>query len=410
MEHTAIIGLTIPALAGCISAIFLSLWYHDRDDRGTLCFAGAFLCYALGFTANHFILDKDTLANAFVHNAFYAGGLYLLLDGIHIAFGRKTPVVTLTTIGIGSVIGAVIIQVSPIELSQRILWINTLQGCMFIISAVTLWGIWARNWTGTATYAAIALCLVNTMTLVPYNILRSQITEETFFHTLYWEAMNVISTLSMLVMAAALVATCVVKRVESLREDAGRDFLTGLKNRRAFEEAAQLYCQTRSGEVAASLILIDIDNFKQINDEHGHAAGDEVISQFGKFLRTQTRTSDMAGRMGGEEFCLLLPGTDTRGARQLATRLRTRLSAQAFANLPGSHTVTASFGIAELGRQTVFADAYPMADAALYAAKTRGRDRAVCAPPPDDAGEPIRREVYRTRPDGSRVAASRMAS
>ena len=210
---------------------------------------------------------------------------------------------------------------------------------------------------------------------------------------------------------SALIAVCVVRRLDNLREDADHDFLTGLKNRRAFEEAARHYCETRSGKVAASLILIDLDHFKQINDEHGHAVGDEVITAFGKFLLSQTRKSDLAGRMGGEEFCLLLPGTDTRGARQLATRLRTKLAELTFDSLKGERQVTASFGIAELGRSTIFADAYPMADAALYAAKTGGRNRAVCAPLPKHAGEPIRREVYKTRPEnGSQNGRQQLAS
>ncbi|MEQ8558150.1 MAG: GGDEF domain-containing protein [Henriciella sp.] len=393
-----------------MSAIFLSFWYYNRSDRSALRFAAAFLMCALGFSINHFVLDKDTLANAIVHNTFYAAGLYLLLDGIHGAFGRKVPKVILALIGAGSVIGAIIVQVSPAELNQRILWINAVQGCMLVVSAFTLWGIWKRNWTGTATYAALCLCIVNMMTVAPYYVIRSMITEDTFFQTMYWGTMNVVATLSVLAMGGALISACVMQRLDLLRADAENDYLTGLKTRRAFEEAARLYCSSRSGDVAATLILIDLDHFKEINDDHGHTVGDQVISRFGSFLLENTRTSDMAGRMGGEEFCLLLPGTDTNGARQLATRLRETLSTLGFEGLPDKQKITASFGVAELGQRTAFGDIYPQADAALYSAKTRGRDRVVCATPPNDAGKPIRREIFLALPDGSRIPASRMAS
>ena len=410
MDHAAIIGLTVPAVAGCMCAIFLSFWYNNRSDRSALYFAVAFSMCAIGFSLNHFVLAKESLANAIVHNSAYAFGLYLLVTGMHRAFRRPTPHRVLALLGVASVALAVLIELSPASLDQRILWINMVHGTMLLVGLASLWGIWKRNWTGTATYAATTLCVINFMIVSPINVVGRTITENGFFESVYWQSMNVLSTFSVLAMGGALIAVCVMQRLHDLRQDADHDFLTGLKNRRAFEAAARQYCETRSGDVAASLILIDLDHFKQINDDHGHAAGDEVISQFGRFLRTQTRNSDMAGRMGGEEFCLLLPGTDAQGARQLATRLRTRLSSHVFDGLPSSCSVTASFGIAELGCDTVFADVYPMADAALYAAKTRGRNRAVCAPSPTDGGEPIRREVFRTRPDGSRVAASRLAS
>lgn len=410
MDQAAVIGLTVPVVAGCMCAIFLSFWYYNREDRSALRFAAAFLLCVIGFSANHFFLDKDTLANAIFHNACYSGGLYLLLDGIHRAFSRKTPSGILGTIAVVSVIAATIIQLSPADLSQRVLWINTLQGCMLVVASASLWGIWRNNWTGTATYSALILCTINMMAVAPYNIINSFASQESFFQTAYWGTMTTVTTLSVLAMGGALVAVCVMQRLADLREDADHDYLTGLKTRRAFEEAARYYCDARSGDVAATLIIIDIDHFKTINDEYGHVAGDQVIGRIGAFLNAQTRSSDVAGRMGGEEFCLLLPGTDTAGARQLAARLREKLSYLTFDALPETQRVTASFGIAEFGRRTAFADAYPMADAALYSAKTRGRDRIVCAPSPEDAGRPIRRERFTALPDGSRVPAERLVS
>jgi diguanylate cyclase (GGDEF)-like protein len=101
--------------------------------------------------------------------------------------------------------------------------------------------------------------------------------------------------------------------------------------------------------------------------------------------------------MGGEEFCLLLPGTDLEGASILAERLRNRISELAEDDFPEGLSVTASFGVAELGRDMLFEDAYPVADAALYSAKSSGRNRVDCAEAPYDTGKPVRRQKLEKR-------------
>lgn len=406
----AIIGLTVPAIALSVCAIFLCFWYYNRQDRAALAFASAFALCAVGFSLNHFFLPKESLTNAVVHNACYAAGLYLLVSGIYTAFDRRPPAAMLIALGVASVISAGLIQALSDGLSMRITVINMIHGIMLVVGLFGLWGIWRVNWTGGAVFAATSFCLLNFMVISPLTVISRNITSINFFQSAYWEAMNVLSTFSVLAMGGALIAVCVMQRVRAVQEDADRDYLTGLKTRRAFEEAARDYCASRSGKVAASMVIIDIDHFKTINDRHGHAAGDAVLAAFGALLTSQTRKSDIGGRIGGEEFCLLLPGTDTTGARQLAVRLKNRLASLTCNGLPESDKVTASFGVAELGATSAFADVYPQADAALYAAKMRGRDRVVCAVPPDDAGQPVRREIYPVGSAARSADPSRMAS
>lgn len=409
MDQAAAIGLTVPAIAGSMCAIFLCFWHYNRQDRAALVFAMAFTCCAAGFFLNHFVLPKETLANAIVHNAFYAAGLYLLSDGIHRAFERKTPRLTLIGLGVISVIAAGFIQIAIDGLSVRIVTINFIHGMMLVVSAWTLRGIWNHSWTGTAVGAALLLCIINFVIVSPITVYGHLITDETFFQSSYWQIINLISIFSVLAMGGALVSVCVMQRLEALRDDAESDFLTGLKTRRAFEQAARHYCEARSGEYAASVIIIDLDHFKSVNDRFGHAAGDAVIRAVGKLICRQTRTSDMAGRMGGEEFCLLLPGTGLEGARTLAERLRMRISELSADEFPEGLSITASFGVGELGQNMLFEDAYPVADAALYAAKSGGRNRVSCAECPPDPGKPVRRHKLekRIRTDET---ASRLAS
>lgn len=166
---------------------------------------------------------------------------------------------------------------------------------------------------------------------------------------------------------------------EELRRMATTDGLTGLANRRHFEHRAQAEIErVRRYGGTTSVIIIDIDHFKRINDIHGHLAGDAVLADLAARIRGATRTTDLPARWGGEDFVVLLPQADMAGARQVAEKLRARIAAAPF---PGIGTVTVSLGAAERGRGEGLDPWLMRADAALYAAKAAGRDRVVLAKP-----------------------------
>lgn len=157
------------------------------------------------------------------------------------------------------------------------------------------------------------------------------------------------------------------------------DSLTGLANRRSLEE-------TLRAEVARSVrftdhlavVLADLDDFKRVNDAFGHAAGDEVLKAFAAALRETVRESDVAGRWGGEEFALVLTGTDADGGVRLAERARVAIESRPV-RLPGGEEVyvTASFGVAAFPDQREPGELLAAADAALYEAKRTGKNRVV---------------------------------
>ena len=158
------------------------------------------------------------------------------------------------------------------------------------------------------------------------------------------------------------------------------DPLTGLANRRLLEETlrTELARAARFGDEVC-LVLADLDDFKQVNDRFGHAAGDEVLKAFAGALDHTVRDSDMAGRWGGEEFALVLPGTDAEGGARLADRARRAIGSTSVEIPGGSVRVTASFGVASFpgvhDRDALLA----AADGALYAAKRAGKDRVAVA-------------------------------
>jgi len=173
------------------------------------------------------------------------------------------------------------------------------------------------------------------------------------------------------------------KRLEAeLRELASTDELTGLANRRQFmqrleEELERLRRQTTR---AACVLMLDLDHFKRVNDQHGHAAGDRLLQHFAQLLRQELRSVDTPARMGGEEFAVILPGTDLAAAQGIAQRICERLAAQPFHAGAQQLNVTVSVGVAALDAADLSADAVlARADAALYRAKAGGRNRVELA-------------------------------
>lgn len=160
------------------------------------------------------------------------------------------------------------------------------------------------------------------------------------------------------------------KELERLAE---RDKLTGLYNRRKLDDAlAQEVIRSERYHRPLSVILIDIDHFKNVNDTYGHQVGDTVLMESAARLTHTLRTSDIAGRWGGEEFLVICPETAVDTAVMLAKRLRADYTAQAF---PDAGNLTASFGVAAHRHGLQVKDVVHRADQALYRAKEGGRNR-----------------------------------
>ncbi|MBB3211478.1 diguanylate cyclase (GGDEF)-like protein [Herbaspirillum sp. Sphag1AN] len=169
--------------------------------------------------------------------------------------------------------------------------------------------------------------------------------------------------------------------IAQLRQSSNTDFLTGVLNRRAFfvqSESHIAIAQRYRRQLA--LILMDIDHFKQINDVHGHLAGDEVLRRVVGIAGKALRKMDLFARYGGEEFIILLPETDLDQGLMVAEKLRSELSVGEFSIEPGKTiAVTASFGVSALTDQETLDQLISRADEALYAAKSGGRNRVAAA-------------------------------
>jgi diguanylate cyclase (GGDEF)-like protein len=222
---------------------------------------------------------------------------------------------------------------------------------------------------------------------------------------------------ALLVLVALLFAGPILRLLGDFRRvatQASTDSLTGLANRRMFDEELALEWR-RADRVGNSLalVLLDLDDFKLVNDAHGHQAGDAVLRAVGAILGRGVRQVDLAGRYGGEEFALILPETDLAGAQRLAERLRKELE-NAATVIPSGDTLTttASFGVAVKDELRTAEELVAAADEALYSAKRAGKNRVVPEPlgRAQAAGKPERRGPKKTtaeRPAPKRSTAPR---
>jgi diguanylate cyclase (GGDEF)-like protein len=186
-------------------------------------------------------------------------------------------------------------------------------------------------------------------------------------------------------LALLLVVVLVRDVLERLARRADTDSLSGLLNREAFERQRDALLLLRAaGGTPLSLVLCDLDHFKQVNDTYGHAAGDRVIEAFARLLAESTNEGQAAGRIGGEEFAVLLPDANLAAARLFAENLRSAFSVTSIVG--PSDSCTASFGVAEAMPGESGDDFQARTDAALYAAKRGGRDCVRVASPSEVEG------------------------
>ena len=173
----------------------------------------------------------------------------------------------------------------------------------------------------------------------------------------------------------------VVESNRKLRKSASTDPLTGALNRRAIaRESAREISRAHRSRTPFSIVVIDIDHFKAINDRHGHSTGDQALCALTALLRRGLRKIDLIGRLGGEEFVLILPDTRLDGAALIAEKLRRKLSTRPLALSTGSLKMTFTAGVAQLlASDTGLHSLLERADKALYRGKSEGRNRIVIA-------------------------------
>ncbi|MCB1469917.1 MAG: GGDEF domain-containing protein [Rhizobiaceae bacterium] len=213
-------------------------------------------------------------------------------------------------------------------------------------------------------------------------------------HDVYSILVKAFALLIAILTAIAYVVVLAYDLYDELRQESSRDHLSGLLNRRGFETAANGWLAANP-DTTVSLIVADLDHFKRLNDSYGHAAGDAAIACFSQLLSRHAGQDCILGRIGGEEFAVLLPQRTAPEVRLYVDSIRRSLSQQTVPDLPEDIRFTASFGACSSAQSRTLTEMLRVADRGLYAAKRAGRNRmsmglgAVDAPPVEPTSEDL---------------------
>ncbi len=197
-----------------------------------------------------------------------------------------------------------------------------------------------------------------------------------FQQSLYWTTVQFSQAMVSITAAISLMVAVGIDLIAEARAEANADEMSGLLNRRGFEaRATSALRRCAEDDRPVALLIADLDHFKRVNDRHGHAVGDAIIACFGAHVLDLRAEGMVAGRIGGEEFAVLLPGASIESARQLAEVIRIGLPTACAARIPPSLLPTTSIGIAAGLPSEGLSQLMRQADEALYDAKRAGRNR-----------------------------------
>jgi len=373
-------------VAGLLAAAFLSIAAYDRRQESARWFA---LAYVIGMTnfLLEFAIATFGTATVLVLASYSAFLIALAMFNVGIARKYSVPVpwTLMSVVFVGAVATCYFIQDMPRDSFMRML---LYQSPYFIMQAVA---------AGTVAQTKIRTPLDNVL-MVLLTASAIQFLSKPFLfqalggtgaspdqylateYALFSQSMGTIFAIAVALMVLVIVARDVLADAHARSET---DMLSGLLNRGGFEAHAEPALQRakRLG-VPVSLVISDLDHFKSINDNFGHAAGDAVIATFARFLRSAMAEHHVTGRIGGEEFAVLLPGTNLVAARLFAEGARNAFASLTVEGMPATKRFTASFGVAEAANDETIGDLMERADKALYLAKNSGRNCVKIAPRP----------------------------
>ena len=373
-----IIGMITPVMAMMFCAGFLLLWKRGNLGNYVLGFAGAYFFFTLGFVVTH-LLDTGSPYVFHITQFFYTLSVGCAVWGMSRRVDQPPYLGALLVVyGLSAATLAIAIVLSP-DLFARLIIVNTGYGVMYVIAVMSLLNSHRREAIDKAIIAMQIILAAQFMIRPMLTLLvEGSVMANVYRESLYYSVLNLSLAIISLASAMVLVAACIYDHVAAVRERAEMDLLTGLRTRRAFEQDAVAYMERAKQEgVPVSLVVADIDHFKTVNDVFGHQIGDNAIAAFGDVVRGTIRDSDIAGRIGGEEFCILAWNCEGAAAVAMAERVRRRFGSSQIDGMPADQRLTASFGIAGRREGEGYGRLFGRSDASLYAAKQGGRDRCV---------------------------------
>ena len=378
--QTQILGLVTPIIGLILAIAFALLWRAGRMKRHVLGFGIAYFFAALGFLATHFL---PTNATYLFHTTqlFYALGSVIMVASVCERAGQRFHLGSALVVYLISALTLAVAVSFSNDVASRLVIVNMGYGVMFAMGVTTLLTAPRRDLLSYVIIAVMAFQAIDFLVRPSLALLfERSIPAEIYRESVYYSLIGLVLAVKGLTLASVLLAATISDWNTAQRQSSERDLLTGLHNRGSFEQLmANLLPRAQIERRPLSLIVADIDFFKQVNDIWGHQAGDEVITNFGTLIGKTIRECDVAGRVGGEEFCIAVWNCENEPAGRLADRVRQAFVSLEHASLKDEIRVTASFGVATAQDGETYRQLFARADEALYRAKSNGRNRVESA-------------------------------
>lgn len=365
-----------------LGVVFFFVWLRHRSTPALLWWSFPFVfggAAALVYLRPHWETDFTIIAVGNAARIFAVGCLW---QGVRVFEGRKPA--------LGRLLGLCLLWMGlcfiPAFMTNMLARVVGASAFVGLLSAAAAYELWrnrqeslASRWPTFATFASFAAIMVVRIAIAPWAPFPLGVgpVDTLWLGVFLWLVFGHSTCAAVFFLAMTL-----ERREAQQRSFAMSDPLTGLMNRRAFADFAARMDRRRVGARSTMAVLVlDLDHFKSVNDRHGHEVGDRLLKAFADVSEDNVRPSDQLFRMGGEEFCFVLPETSLRDAVDVAERIRQAVAASPVDTPHGPATATVSIGIAATQFAVDVEVLLAAADAAVYEAKARGRNRVVVAEP-----------------------------
>ena len=382
MDAQLVVGILTPIISLLFAVVFFAFWRTNPALPYVRDFAIGYVLLGIAFAQTSFFSGQSIVLSLTLCSGL---GTLAMIPVTHAFFSRQkiqTPIRSLIFVW-GAGAAAVTIAAFWFDDIAQMVAISCLTAATIYIRLT--WSLIRKeNQSGVDRFFPSILIITAISLIFQSMVIWSNdivLPHNVFKDSTPWIAINMIVIIQCCAVSIAVAMIAVSDSINMMSELAMKDELSGLQRRERFEEIAiEGIDKAKRAGVPVSLVVCDLDHFKNINDTHGHLAGDDVIKAFGEIIRQTARSTDVIGRIGGEEFALLLWNADQKGANLVAQQLRSALSTCDLTASIGETSSTASFGIAQWNGLDTYRGLFALADKALYHAKHSGRDCVKIAP------------------------------
>nr|WP_314259104.1 GGDEF domain-containing protein [uncultured Devosia sp.] len=367
-----------PGVSAILVATFLLLWRKRPDQTYLGMLALAFLTSGLAFVVNDFLPGFDSILSRVAANLFFLIAITSACIGALLRVRARVPTGLFAITSLVCAAGFMWFLTAAPSTEARIYVVSV---AYVVITATTAWKLFrvsplkGMDWL----FIGLTLGLTALSILRPAATLLNQLDTNaggSFRESTYWATVQAATPILAIAIGLAFLAALALKLFDELSLEANRDFLTGLLNRRGFDKGVQKFLLGSRNNTRPGVMIVDIDNFKLVNDSYGHGVGDNVIASVAHIL-SQRGKAELVARTGGEEFTLFYRDVSRTELLDHAAAIRGELAQGSFSGIPADHIITLSMGLHSGTGTESISEMMSHADQALYDAKRSGKDRAV---------------------------------